>query len=163
MLFRLLADGVVVLHALFIVFSVLGGLLALRWPKAAFLHLPAAAWGVIVQVVVGGQCPLTPLENYLRERGHEPGIGPSFIDHYITELIYVSDPPDWLHPALGIGVLAINATVYGVVIARWARRRRLAREERQGFGVSPGGEAVATAPHPGNPSVCPAEPVSTHH
>src|SRR5688500_15975979 len=108
MIYRLSADAVVLIHALFIVFSVLGGLLALRWPKVVFLHLPAAAWGVLVQVVVGGQCPLTPLENYLRDLGQEPGIGPSFIDHYITSLIYVSDPPAWLHTALGIGVLVIN-------------------------------------------------------
>lgn len=122
MLYRVLADAVVVLHALFIVFSVLGGLLALRWPKVVFLHLPAAAWGVIVQVVVGGVCPLTPLENYLRDRGHEPGIGESFVDYYITNAIYVSDPPAWLHTALGLGVLVVNVTVYSIVIARWRRR-----------------------------------------
>src|SRR5688500_1201545 len=134
MLYRVLADAVVVLHALFIVFSVLGGLLALRWPKVVFLHLPAAAWGVIVQVVAGGVCPLTPLENYLRDRGHEPGIGESFIDYYITNAIYVSDPPAWLHTALGIGVLVINVTVYTIVIARW--RRRVNSRRADGFVAS---------------------------
>ena len=122
MLYRLLADAVVVVHALFIVFTVLGGLLVLRWPKLALLHIPAAAWGVIVQVVVGGRCPLTPLENYFRDRGHQPGIGESFIDHYVTSLIYVDDPPAWVHPTLGAIVLAINATVYGILIVRWRRR-----------------------------------------
>ena len=161
MLFRLLADGVVLFHALFIVFSVLGGLLALRWPKAAFIHLPAAAWGVIVQVVVGGSCPLTPLENYLRERGHEPGIGESFIDHYITSLIYVDDPPDWVHPALGLGVLTINATVYSIVIARLLRRRRLARQKLEGFAVSTPAKPDSS-PNPQVTPNCPAEPVSTH-
>jgi hypothetical protein len=134
MVYRLLADAVVILHALFIVFTVLGGLLVLRWPKLAFLHVPAAAWGVIVQVIVGGRCPLTPLENYFRERGHEPGIGASFIDHYVTSLIYVDDPPAWVHPVLGISVFAINATVYGIFIARWRRRARGARS--QGFEVA---------------------------
>jgi hypothetical protein len=123
MLYRFLADAVVVLHGLFIVFTVLGGLLVLRWHWVALLHLPAAAWGVIVQVVVGGRCPLTPLENYLRDRGHEPGIGESFIDHYVTSLIYVDHPPDWLHPTLGAFVLTINLTVYGILITRWLRRR----------------------------------------
>ena len=124
MLYRLLADAVVVLHALFIVFTVLGGLLVLRWHWVAWLHLPAAAWGVIVQVAVGGRCPLTPLENHFRARGHEPGIGESFIDHYVTSLIYVEDPPDWLHPTLGAIVLAINLAVYGTLILRWYRRRQ---------------------------------------
>jgi hypothetical protein len=128
MVYRLMADGVVVFHALFILFSVLGGLLALRWPKVVFLHLPAAAWGVIVQVIQGGVCPLTPLENFLREKGHQPGIGPSFIDAYITSLIYVDDPPAWLHHALGIGVLVINVTVYAIVIVRWRRRVNRRRE-----------------------------------
>ena len=124
MLYRLMADAVVIIHALFIVFTVLGGLLVLRWHWVALLHLPAAAWGVIVQVVVGGRCPLTPLEWYFRERGGEAGYGESFIDHYLTSLIYVDDPPVWLHPALGVFVLTINLTVYGILIAGWVRTRR---------------------------------------
>ena len=124
MIYRLLADAVVVFHALFIVFTVLGGLLVLRWHWVALLHLPAAAWGVIVQVVVGGRCPLTPLEWYFRERGGEAGYHGSFIDHYLTNLIYVDNPPDWLHPVLGIFVLTINLSVYGLLIARSVRRRR---------------------------------------
>jgi hypothetical protein len=127
--YRLAADAVVLFHALFIVFTVLGGLLVLRWRWVMLLHLPAAAWGVIVQVVVGGRCPLTPLENYFREHGQEPGIGESFIDHYVTSLIYVDDPPGWLHPALGAFVLGINVAVYGTVIARYLRQRRQMRRE----------------------------------
>jgi hypothetical protein len=132
-----MADGVVVVHFLFILFTVLGGLLVLRWPKLMALHLPAAAWGVIVQVAVGGRCPLTPLENYLRERGHEPGIGESFIDHYITNLIYVDDPPAWLHPVLGGTVLAINLAVYITLFVRWQRRRRRRAAEAGGAGFEP--------------------------
>src|SRR4051794_4344509 len=124
MLYRLAADAVVVIHALFIVFTVLGGLLVLRWHWVALLHLPAAAWGVIVQVAVGGRCPLTPLENSLRDRGHEPGIGESFIDHSLTSLIYVDHPPAWFHVTLGLFVLAVNATVYTILIARLVRWRR---------------------------------------
>jgi hypothetical protein len=124
MLDRFLADAVVVIHALFIVFTVLGGLLVLRWHWVAFLHIPAAAWGVIVQVIRDGVCPLTPLENYFRDRGGQAGYGESFIDHYLTNLIYVSDPPAWLHPALGIFVLVVNATAYGLLIAQLVKRRR---------------------------------------
>jgi hypothetical protein len=122
MLYRLAADGVVIVHALFIVFTVLGGLLLLKWPKLMILHIPAAAWGVIVQVAVGGRCPLTPLENYFREKGLEPGIGESFIDHYVTSLIYIDEPPAWVHPTLGVLVLAVNATVYTILFVRWRKR-----------------------------------------
>jgi hypothetical protein len=142
MLYRLLADAVVLVHALFIVFTVLGGLLVLRWPKLAVMHIPAAAWGVIVQVIVGGRCPLTPLEWYFRERGGEAGYGESFIDHYVTSLIYVDDPPAWVHPTLGVLVLVVNATVYGVLIARCIRKRR---RQRAGLEVAAPAQPVATA------------------
>ena len=135
MIYRLLADAVVVFHALFIVFSVLGGLLALRWPRVAFLHLPAAFWGVYVQVAVGGTCPLTPLEWHFRELGGQAGYGESFIDHYITSLIYVDNPPAWLHMVLGLSVLAINLTVYTIVIVRWRRRVRARRAAAGGDSV----------------------------
>jgi hypothetical protein len=125
MLYRLAADAVVLFHGLFIVFTVLGGLLVLRWPKLMLLHIPCAAWGVIVQVIVGGRCPLTPMENFFRNRGGEAGYGESFIDHYLTNLIYVSHPPAWLHPVLGISVLTINLTVYTILIVRWIRGREL--------------------------------------
>jgi len=131
MLDRFAADAVVVIHALFIVFTVLGGLLVLRWHWVAFLHIPAAAWGVIVQVAVGGQCPLTPLENYFRDRGGQAGYGESFIDHYLTSLIYVSDPPAWLHPTLGLFVLVVNATVYTILIVQLVKRRRVKMDKKR--------------------------------
>ena len=157
MIYRLLADTVVVIHALFIVFTVLGGLLVLRWPKLMLLHLPAAAWGVIVQVVVGGRCPLTPLEWHFRERGGEAGYHDSFIDHYITNLIYVDNPPDWLHPVLGVFVLTVNLTVYGILIARFMRRRR----DRAAGGTG-NGEAPQTPPQVAAPEAAPrSEPTLT--
>ena len=65
MLYRTLADLLVLAHLAFIVFVVLGGLLALHRRWFALLHLPAAAWGVFIEIT-GGICPLTPLENELR-------------------------------------------------------------------------------------------------
>jgi hypothetical protein len=137
MLDRFLADTVVVVHALFIVFTVLGGLLVLRWHWVAFLHIPAAAWGVIVQVARDGVCPLTPLENYFRDRGGQAGIGESFIDHYLTNLIYVSDPPPWLHPALGIFVLVVNVTAYTILIMKLIKRRRVKMANASGVQKPP--------------------------
>lgn len=45
MVYRVAADAVVVFHLLFIVFVLFGGLLVLRSPWLALLHVPAAAWG----------------------------------------------------------------------------------------------------------------------
>ena len=106
-----MADAVVLLHLAFVVFVVLGGLAVLRWPRLAWLHLPAAVWGALIEFA-GWICPLTPLENFLRERGGEAGYAGGFIDHYITAIIY----PDGLTRTMQFGVgglvLAINAFVY---------------------------------------------------
>jgi hypothetical protein len=68
----LAADIIVLLHLAFILFAAAGGLLVLRWPRLAWLHLPCAAWGVLIEAT-GGICPLTPLEQQLRLAGGDPG------------------------------------------------------------------------------------------
>jgi hypothetical protein len=67
MIFRTAADVVVGVHAAFVIFVVLGGLLVVRWPRLVWVHVPAAVWGVLIEFT-GWICPLTPAENYLRER-----------------------------------------------------------------------------------------------
>jgi Protein of Unknown function (DUF2784) len=123
MAYRALADAVLVLHFAFIVFVVLGGLFVLRWPAAAWLHLPAVAWGAYV-IIAGEICPLTPLEIALRIRGGEPGYERSFIEQYLLPLIYpdaVQGPMGrGLQVALGVAVIAINVVAYGFA---WRRSR----------------------------------------
>ncbi|XEG71127.1 DUF2784 domain-containing protein [Pseudomonas sp. abacavir_1] len=121
MLLRLAADAVVLLHLAFILFVVLGGPLVLRWPRLAWLHLPAAAWGVTVewlQLV----CPLTPLENHLRRAAGEQGYSGGFVEHYLIPLIY----PPGLTPAvqllLGTLVAALTLVCYGWLLLRKRRR-----------------------------------------
>ena len=86
MLFRAAADLVVALHALFVVFVLLGGLLVVRWPRLVWVHVPAAAWGVFIEFR-GWICPLTPLENYLRQRGGSSAYQGEFIEHYLLPLL----------------------------------------------------------------------------
>jgi hypothetical protein len=59
------ANLVLVVHFAFVLFVVLGGLLVLRWPRLAYIHIPAAVWGAWIEFS-GRICPLTPLENALR-------------------------------------------------------------------------------------------------
>lgn len=119
-----LADAVVVLHLAFIVFVMSGGLLLFRWPRIAWLHLPAAVWGLTVEWT-GWLCPLTPLENALRGIAGEQVYGGGFVERYIVPLIY----PDWLtrdtQLVLGAAVLLVNVVAYGgyALHARTARRR----------------------------------------
>jgi hypothetical protein len=123
MLYRLLADAVVVLHLGFVGFVVLGGLLALRWPRAAWVHLPAAVWGVWVEFT-GRICPLTPLEGWLRRQGGGAGYSASFVEHYVLPVLYPAALTRELQWALGGIVIAVNAAVYAAVLL--ARRSRSA-------------------------------------
>ena len=120
MIHRLAADAVLLLHLGFILFVLLGGLLALRWRWAPMLHLPAAAWGVYVELS-GGLCPLTPLENRLRIAAGEAGYTGGFIEHYLLTLIY----PAGLTPQIQYVLVAIVVGVNGLAYAWvWRRRRR---------------------------------------
>ena len=117
MLNRLLANAVVVVHGLFIVFVLLGGFLAWRWRWVAWLHVPAAAWGVLIEYL-GWVCPLTPLENHFRAKAGLEGYSGGFIEHYLVPLIY----PVGLTPArqavLGTLALAVNLLAYGALLRR---------------------------------------------
>ena len=123
---RVLADVTVVVHLLFVAFVVLGGLLVLRWPAAAWLHLPAAAWGAWVELA-GWVCPLTPLENWLRREGGEPAYTSGFVEHYVLPLLYPVSLPREVQLALGASVLLVNALIYAVVLRRRGRARAAPR------------------------------------
>ena len=126
MVYRLLADALVLLHLAFVVFVVAGGLLVLRWPRVAWAHLPAAAWGVWIEWS-GGICPLTPLENRLRTAGGEAGYAGSFVEHYVMPVLYPVGLTSTVQIALGAAVLVLNLAIYG-----WCMRRRGdARTRRQ--------------------------------
>ena len=122
MLSRLAADGVLVVHLAFILFVSLGALLVLRWPHLAWVHLPAAAWGAWVELA-GRICPLTPLEDRLRESGGDVGTGGDFIGRTLLPLIYPTGLTRTVQLALGIGVLVVNGAIYALLIARHVRRR----------------------------------------
>jgi len=111
MIYRLLADAVVLLHVVFLAFVVLGGLLALRWWKVAWLHLPAAAWGAFVEMYLH-YCPLTPLENSLREKGGLSGYDTGFIAHYIVPVIYPPGITPGIQLALGLLLVAFYTVIY---------------------------------------------------
>lgn len=120
MIYRLLADAVVVLHFGFVVFVLVGGLLVLRWPRAAWLHLPSALWGVAVELA-GLICPLTPLEGLLRIRGGQAGYGGGFVEHYILPVLYPAGLTRQVQLAFGTIALVVNIMVYWLVWRRGGR------------------------------------------
>ena len=120
MIHRLAADALLMLHLGFILFVLLGGVLAVRWRWAPLLHLPAAAWGVYVELS-GGLCPLTPLENRLRSAAGEAGYTGGFIEHYLLALIYPAGLTHEIQYVLAAIVVGVNGLAYAWV---WRRRRR---------------------------------------
>jgi Protein of Unknown function (DUF2784) len=126
MIYRTLADIVVALHLAFVLFVALGGFLAFKWRSVAWFHIPAALWGALIEFA-GWECPLTPLENWLRRLGGEAGYQTSFIERYLLPVIYPASVTRSLHIALGILVLGVNLAIYGMI---W-RRQALLRGHRQ--------------------------------
>lgn len=117
MTWRILADAVLVVHALFVLFVILGGVLVLRRPGLMWLHLPAVAWGAAIEFL-GWTCPLTPLEVALRQRGGELGYSGGFIEHYVTAALYPAGLTRPMQVVLGLVVLAVNGWVYLQVFRR---------------------------------------------
>jgi len=117
MLFRLLADMTVLIHFFFILFVVTGGLLAFRWQKVFWLHVPAAIWAAGIEFS-GYICPLTPLENWLRFKGGEAGYPGGFIEYYLIPVVYPSGLTRGIQITLGIIVIAVNLFIYGYILTK---------------------------------------------
>jgi hypothetical protein len=120
-MYHLLADLVFILHLSFIIFVIVGGLVALKWRWVAFLHIPAVIWGLAIEFL-NAPCPLTPLEHELLLRAGEEAYRGGFINHYIVPLIYPDANP-WFFLAAGIFVLVVNFILYGLLIARICARK----------------------------------------
>jgi hypothetical protein len=116
--YRILAETAMAVHFLFIVFVVLGGFLAWRWPRVIWLHLAAAAWGLCI-VLFDLNCPLTYVEDRAREQAGQSGLSRGFIDTYLTGVIY----PERFLDEVRLLIAVVVAVSYAGVVIRWRRRR----------------------------------------
>jgi nitrate reductase gamma subunit len=121
MIYGLMADVVLGAHVVFVVFVVAGGILVLRWPRVAWIHVACALWGALVEVA-GWICPLTPLEVSLRRRAGEAGYAEGFLEHYVTPVLYPASLTREVQIVLGVLVVVLNVAVY-----TWVWRRRAGR------------------------------------
>ena len=111
------AEFIVFLHLGFVLFVILGGLLVLKWKWVMWVHLPAAMWGALIECT-GWICPLTPLENWLRELGGGQGYQSSFVDHYVLPLLYPGNVTRDTQIILGLLVVLVNVGIYALVYYR---------------------------------------------
>ena len=123
MWYRILADGVVVVHLLFIAFVLLGGLLVLRWMYSIVLHIPAVLWAAWVEYQ-GWICPLTPVENWFRQKAGIGGYQKSFIDQYLVPILYPGAINREWQMVLGTIVVFLNVTIYSWIWHRCKRRHQ---------------------------------------
>ena len=117
MIYAALANFTVLIHGLFIVFVIVGGILAWRWPKLVWLHIPALLWGLWIEIS-HGICPLTPLEKQFRQLAGEAGYAHGFIEHYLLPIIYPAGLTHDTQYLLAAILAAINVLAYGVLIKR---------------------------------------------
>ncbi len=122
MLFAFLADALFLAHVAFIAFVGLGGFLAWRWRKVAWVHLPAAAWAVLVQFV-SWMCPLTEWENTFRQQAGDAGYAGGFIEHYIVPIVYPANLTPHVQLSLASLVVVLNAAAYAVYWRKWRKKR----------------------------------------
>jgi hypothetical protein len=118
MLWNILADLVLLIHFSFIVFVLIGGWLALWWRWMPWVHLPSALWAAALEFG-GWICPLTPLENRLRQASGEAGYAGGFIEYYALPLVYPAGLSPRIQFVLGLIVILVNLGAYGFV---WWRR-----------------------------------------
>jgi Protein of Unknown function (DUF2784) len=122
MLYKTLADFVLLAHLAFVAFVVIGGAAVLRWPRLAWVHLPTVIWAVLIEYA-GWICPLTPLENALRQAGGEVAYAGGFFDHYVILVLYPVGLTRGVQVVLGSLLLLLNTLAYWQL----ARRRRRPR------------------------------------
>ena len=102
----------------------LGGFLVLWKSYLAWYHLPAVIWGAGIEFL-GWVCPLTPLENILRDRGGEAGYSTGFVEQYIVPVLYPAALTRKMQIGLGIFVLGVNTAVYWTL---WQKKRKAGKE-----------------------------------
>ncbi len=127
MIYRLLADLVVILHLLFIIFALLGGSLLLWRGFMLLVHIPAALWVALISFN-GWICPLTPLENQLRQAAGDEGYPAGFVEHYIIPVIYPAGLHFDVQVLLGIVAVGVNIVVYALVYYRYKLRQERWRD-----------------------------------
>lgn len=117
MIYRVAADAVLLVHLSFVLFVVLGGFVVLRHKRVVWIHLPAAAWGIGIEVA-GGICPLTTIENWLRRSAGDSGYPGGFVEHYIVPVIYPAALSRATQFWLAGIALAINILIYSYIFYR---------------------------------------------
>ena len=122
MLYGILADIVVLSHLFFVLFALFGAVLKIWWRWVIWLHLPAVFWAIRIELT-GRICPLTPLENWLRNRGGQGGYRGDFVEYYLMPVLYPVGLTRNIQILIGLLVIIINTALYGYIIFQFRRKK----------------------------------------
>ena len=123
MVYKALANGVLVIHLGFILFVLFGGLICFWRRRIIVLHIPAVIWGALIEFS-GWICPLTPLENEFLIKAGEGGYSDGFIEKYLISLIYIDGLTRELQIVFGSIVLVLNVIIYGWIFKNWRKGKK---------------------------------------
>jgi Protein of Unknown function (DUF2784) len=128
--YRVLAEVTMVVHFAFVVYVVVGGFLAWRWPRTIVAHLLAATWGLVISVF-SLACPLTPVEDRFRRMAGEQGLSSGFIDTYIEGVLY----PERLVEEVRVAAAVVVLISWIGLLVRWRAKQRADRHREAGATV----------------------------
>ncbi len=127
---RLLVDLVILVHGALIAFMLVGGLLALRWPRILWFHIPISL-AILVLFATGTSCPITDLEMWLRARAGMPSYGDGgYIGHYTLRPFHIDVATTGAQILLYTLAFVPNVIAYSIHGTRLVRRLR-ARSEKE--------------------------------
>jgi len=116
-MYEFLATFTLIIHFLFIVYVILGGLLFFIKPWTIYFHIPAFLYGVYVEFTQS-ICPLTYLENFFLSKAILTTYSISFIQKYLYAIIYPINLTTKFQIILGTTLIVINAIIYWFIIKR---------------------------------------------
>jgi len=120
-MYEFLATFTLIIHFLFIVYVILGGLLFFIKPWTIYFHIPAFLYGVYVEFTQS-ICPLTYLENFFLSKAKVATYSTSFIQKYLIQIIYPINLTKELQITLGISLIVINVIIYAIIFAKSSGR-----------------------------------------
>jgi len=123
MTYRVLADIVVVVHLLWILFLVAGAYWGVKRRPVMMIHGAGLVFAMVSQVF-GWYCPLTHLEAWLMENAQpSTAYHESFIAHYAKKLVYI-DVPVFAIFVLSLVLIAVNGWLYRKAFRKKGEQRQ---------------------------------------
>ena len=129
-MYLLLADLILVVHATFVAFVILGFALIVmgtfrRWAwirNLWFRLVHLAAIGIVIaESWFGGICPLTDWESRLREAAGSAGYSESFIGYWLQKILFYDIAP-WIFTT-AYTVFGILVLLAWILAPPWVSRR----------------------------------------